>query len=100
LTLTVKNDALVIPESALLLSGARVTVFVVGAENKVDIRAVTTGTRLAGIVEITTGLKPGEKVVVEGLQKVRPGAVVSLAPESSMAPYRKSPTDRNQAPKL
>jgi membrane fusion protein (multidrug efflux system) len=46
-------------------------------------RKIRTGVRLVGAVEVLEGLKPGERVIVEGLQKVIPGAPVRLAPESN-----------------
>jgi multidrug efflux pump subunit AcrA (membrane-fusion protein) len=48
---------------------------------------VTTGIRSAGRVEITSGLQGGELVVVEGIQKLRPGAKVKLAPAEAAQPY-------------
>ena len=50
---------------------------VVGDGNKVTFRNVKVGPRVDGLWLIEEGLKPGEKVVVEGLQKVRDGMVVS-----------------------
>ncbi len=55
------------------------SVAVVGADNKV-FRNVKVGPRVEGLWVIEEGLKPGEKVVVEGLQKVREGAKVSPKP--------------------
>ena len=48
----------------------------VGAGNKVEFRNVKVGPRVDSLWVIEEGLKPGEKVVVEGLQKARDGAVV------------------------
>ena len=53
------------------------SVAVVGADNKVAFRNVKVGPRVDSLWVIEEGLKPGEKVVVEGLQRVREGAVVS-----------------------
>jgi multidrug efflux pump subunit AcrA (membrane-fusion protein) len=52
----------------------------VGSDNKVAFRNVKVGPRVDGLWVIEEGLKPGEKVVVEGLQKVREGATVSPKP--------------------
>lgn len=54
-------------------------VMVVNNENKAEYREVTLGVAVEGLRMVTSGLKPGEKIVVKGLQRVRPGA--SLAPE-------------------
>jgi membrane fusion protein (multidrug efflux system) len=75
LILQVRPRAVVIPESALLLRGETASVFVV-EEDVAQPREVTAGLRLPGFVEIASGLKPGELVVVEGTQKLRPGASV------------------------
>ncbi|MBX3745763.1 MAG: efflux RND transporter periplasmic adaptor subunit [Verrucomicrobiae bacterium] len=89
LTLEVREQAVVIPEAALsqILDGDRATVMVVGAEDTVSVRPVRVGLRLPARVEILEGLEAGERVVVEGLQKVAPGMRVMLAPEASAAPY-------------
>lgn len=87
LTLQVKEDALVVPESAILNSGDRTMVYVVDDQGTAQIRPVKLGMRLAGLVEIASGLKLGERVVAEGLQKVRPGGkVVASAPERPAGP--------------
>lgn len=79
LTLKLKEDAIVIPESAIIASGDRTIVYVVDAEGTAQIRPVKLGIRQAGLVEIVSGLKPGERVVSEGIQKVRPGGKVKAA---------------------
>ncbi|MBI3882605.1 MAG: efflux RND transporter periplasmic adaptor subunit [Verrucomicrobia bacterium] len=79
LTLKVKDNAIVIPETSLVPSGERVTVFVIGADGTAEARTVKVGMRMAGEVEIAEGLKVGERVVAEGVQKVRPGGKVKAA---------------------
>lgn len=76
LTLTLRSEAVVIPESALMQSGDRTTVYVVDAAQTAQIRPVKPGVRMAGIVEIEQGVKAGEVVIAEGLQKTRPGGPV------------------------
>ncbi len=78
----VRARALVIPESAILLQGQTTSLFVVKEGGVVEPRVVTAGVRLAGMVEITSGLQAGEMVIVEGVQKVFPGATVSVRPEA------------------
>jgi membrane fusion protein (multidrug efflux system) len=56
---------------------------VVGADNKVDIRAVKVGEQVGNMWIITQGLKPGERVVVEGVQKVKAGIVVNPKPSAA-----------------
>lgn len=86
LTLQLREAALVIPEPAIFNSGDTTLVFALTATNTAVMKPVTTGLRLAGKVEILKGLSDGELVVVEGVQKLRPGALVSLATNSA-APY-------------
>jgi membrane fusion protein, multidrug efflux system len=87
LTLKIKDDAVVIPEAAVILNGDAVCVFIVDSQTNAQIRMVKTGVRMAGQVEITDGLKGGELVIVEGYQKTPPGAKVTLAPAESAKPY-------------
>jgi membrane fusion protein (multidrug efflux system) len=87
LTLQVRDAAIVIPEPALMSNGDNFSVFVVDAESKAQLRPVEVGIRLAGKVEVMKGLKAGEKVIVEGVQKVGPGALVKLAPAERAEPY-------------
>ena len=87
LTLRVKDDAIVIPEAALMPQGDSFAVIVVDAELTAQMRPVKPGVRMAGRVEILEGLKEGETVVVEGWQKTRPGGKVTLAPAEKAAAY-------------
>lgn len=73
------QDALVIPESALMFNGDATQVFALDAEERAALRTVKTGRRLRGSVEIKDGLGDGESVVTEGAQKLRPGTKVALA---------------------
>jgi len=68
------------------------SVAVVGAGNKVEFRNVKVGPRVDELWLIEEGLKPGEKVVVEGLQKVRDGMVVSPK-AAAAAPADKSASE-------
>jgi membrane fusion protein, multidrug efflux system len=72
--------ALIVPERALVDLQGNYQLGVLGADNKADIRAVKIGPRYNQQVVITEGLKEGEKVIVEGVQKVRPGMVVTAKP--------------------
>lgn len=87
LTLQLREAAIVIPEPALMADGSRFTVFVVTTNQTALLRPVTVGERLAGNAEILTGLAADELVVVEGNQKLRPGAPIRLAPAEAAAPY-------------
>jgi len=87
LTLQLRDDAIVIPEPALMSNGDNFSVFVVDGEGNAQVRPIEVGLRLAGKAEVLKGLSAGEKVVVEGVQKLRPGAPVKLAPPEAAAPY-------------
>jgi len=78
LTLKVDESALMIPESALirLSDNSAGTVYVVGADETVQVRKVKLGSRIAGKIHVIEGLKAGEKVITEGSQKVGPGSKV------------------------
>lgn len=79
LTVTLLKDdvvALMIPEQAIVPERSKQFVFVVGEGNVVERREVRSGRRRPGEVEILDGLAEGERVIIEGTQKVRPGSVV------------------------
>lgn len=74
-----KNVLLVPQRSVQEMQGLR-SIMAVGADNRVLARSVTTGEREGDRWIITQGLKPGDRVIVEGLQKARPGALVNPRP--------------------
>ena len=88
LQLTIQEDAVVIPEAALLSNGDKNFVFVVGADETVIMRPVVVGQRMPRWAAIVSGLAEGETVVVEGHQKIGPGMKVALAPPEKAAAYR------------
>jgi membrane fusion protein (multidrug efflux system) len=72
--------ALLVPQRAVSELQGNYQVAVVGADNKVNIRAVRTGDRVGQLWIVNDGLHPGERVVAEGVQKVRDGLTVSPKP--------------------
>jgi membrane fusion protein (multidrug efflux system) len=72
-----KKGAMVIPQEAVNELQGSYQVAVVDENNKVSIRPVKMGERIGAMWEITEGLKPGDKVVVQGLQKAREGSTVT-----------------------
>jgi len=76
------RSALVIPQSAIQIDQAGRYVLLVDEQKKVELRRVTTGTEQGADVTVTSGLKAGELVIVEGVQKVRPGQIVAASPLS------------------
>lgn len=76
---TVKG-ALLVPQRAVTDLQGRQLVAVVGADNKISIRPVATGERVGSQWVISGKVRAGERVVAEGIQKVREGAVVKPVP--------------------
>ena len=83
LVFRMRDQALLIPESAVFFRGDQTLVVVRNAEGKAEFKPVKVGVRSGGSVEITEGLAKGEQVVAEGFQKMGPGSVILISPESS-----------------
>lgn len=75
-----KKDALLVPQRAVLELQGSYRLAVVGEDNKVTMRPVKVGERIGNLWIINEGLSSGERVIIEGLQKVRDGAVVNPKP--------------------
>jgi membrane fusion protein (multidrug efflux system) len=75
-----RTGVILVPQRAVQQNQSIQTVFTVGAGNKVEGRVVKTGARIGDSWLIENGLQPGDRVVVEGLLTVRPGAVVHPVP--------------------
>jgi len=71
------KTALLVNERAIGTDQNRKFVFVVGQDSKAEYRAVTLGPVVDGLRVVREGLKPGERIVVNGLQRVHPGAPVT-----------------------
>src|SRR5262249_32134609 len=77
------RSALLIPQSAIQLDQAGLYVLVVDPSKKVEQRRITTAAEQGRDIAVTRGLKDGELVIVEGIQKVRPGQVVAATTAAS-----------------
>jgi membrane fusion protein, multidrug efflux system len=77
LAATVAENALLVPQKAVTEIQSAKVVYVVGNDNMVALRTVTLGDRVGSDYIITDGLKAGERIIVEGLQKARPGSKVN-----------------------
>lgn len=84
-----KENAILIPQRAVTEMQGSYQVAVVSPENKVDIRPIKVGPRSGSLWIIDHGLKPGERVVVEGLQKVKAGMTVDPKPFQEQQPEQK-----------
>ena len=73
-------NALLVPQQAVTQLQTKYQVAVVNADNTVNIRIVNPGERIGSLWVINEGLKPGDRVIVEGLQKVRNGMKVDPKP--------------------
>jgi len=73
-----KKGEMVIPQEAVNELQGSYQVAVVDENNKVSIRPVKMGERIGAMWEVTEGLKPGDRVVVQGLQKARDGSTVAV----------------------
>ena len=74
----IRRGALLVPQKAVSELQGSYQLAVVGADDKVSIRAVKIGDRVGAMWIVESGVKPGEVVVVEGLQKVQNGATVKI----------------------
>ena len=72
-----KKNALIVPQEAVSELQGNYQVVVVDQDNKAHIRPVKMGERIGAMWEVTDGLKPGDRVVVQGIQKAREGAPVT-----------------------
>jgi membrane fusion protein (multidrug efflux system) len=72
-----KKGAMVVPQEAVNELQGSYQVAVVDDDNKVSIRPVKMGERIGALWEVTDGLKPGDRVVVQGVQKAREGSTVA-----------------------
>jgi membrane fusion protein (multidrug efflux system) len=77
----VLRNAVTIPQRTVARGAAgSASVLVVNGENKVEARKITIGREIGSKVVVASGLKAGERVIVEGSQKAHPGAVVKPVP--------------------
>ena len=74
-----RADGMLIPQRAVKLAADAASVMVLDAKNVATPRPVKLGTMVAGQWSILDGLKPGDRVIVDGLQKVQPGQPVRVA---------------------
>jgi membrane fusion protein (multidrug efflux system) len=96
--LDTQKGALLVPQRAVTEMQGRYLIAVVGSDNKVVIRPVTTGERYGTDWVISGEIKAGDKVVAEGVQKVREGSSVNPVPfvEKSAAAAPSSPTEEKK----
>lgn len=86
----VRPNTFLIPQRAVQLSANAASVFIVDDKNTITVRAIKTGSLRNGDWVVLEGLKAGDRIVVDGVQKIQPGAVVQIAP-ASQAPSAAAP---------
>jgi membrane fusion protein (multidrug efflux system) len=93
---TTKRGALLVPQRAVTELQGSYQVAVVGKDNKIEIRPVKVAERIGPQWIIDAGLKPGEQVVVEGIQRVKAGMTVNPKPLKAMTEAKTAPTANSQ----
>jgi len=78
------DKVLVVPQSAIAIDQTGPYVFVVGENNTVEQRRLKLGTNREGLAVVEDGVKPGERVVVQGQQRIRAG--ITVAPQLASSP--------------
>lgn len=91
-----KKGALLVPQRALTELQGSYQVAVVDKDNKVSIRPVKVGERVGTQWIVDEGLKPGERVVAEGTQRVSPGMTVDPKPFKAMPEAKPAPTAKSE----
>ncbi len=86
LTSKISENRIVIPQASVQENQTGPFVLVVNKENRVEARPVKTGQRVGADIVALEGLTAGETIIVEGIQKVRPGGVVNPTQQTSSAP--------------
>jgi len=93
-------EVLAVPRAAVLSDQQGDYVFVVGADNKAEQRRIQLGQSTATVASVIHGLVPGDKVIVEGLQRVRPGQPVSPGPASALIQASMKPAATDAGPQI
>jgi membrane fusion protein (multidrug efflux system) len=73
----IQENAVLVPQRAVSELQSAKVVYVIGSDNKVQLRTVQLGPRYEEYYVALSGLKAGERIVAEGIQKVRPGMTVA-----------------------
>lgn len=81
----VKEQAITVPQQAVIRTQDGASVMLVDDNGKVAVRTIKADTAQGDTWIVSDGLKPGDRVIVEGLQKVKPGATVRVAPWKGQA---------------
>jgi membrane fusion protein (multidrug efflux system) len=86
LTTAIDHDAVLVPQSAVVQSQGATSAYVIGRDGTAQFRSVTLGPQYKNFYVVTDGLRAGERVVIAGTQRVRPGAKVVIARANETGP--------------
>jgi membrane fusion protein (multidrug efflux system) len=92
------RDAIVIPKRAVQEIQGMQTVLVVGADNMVALRTIQPADTIGDLLVVRQGLKPGERVIVDGIQKARPGSKVNPTAAAAGSPSPAKPDATGSGP--
>jgi len=92
----VETNALVVPQAAVQQIQGTQSVYVVGPDNKIQQQTISTGPTVANVEIVTSGLKAGERVVVEGVLKVHPGMTVHTQSVPQQSVPTTLPANKNE----
>ncbi len=76
----VQDNAITVPQQAVQHSNDGTSVMILDSEDKVEVRKITTGNAIGTRFIVTEGLQNGDRVIVEGIQKIKPGIQVKAVP--------------------
>jgi membrane fusion protein (multidrug efflux system) len=93
-TASEQKGVLLVPQRSVQDLQGLQSVFTLGPDNKVLARSISTGDRIGDRWIVTQGLKPGDRVIIDGVQKVRPGAIVN--PQPYVLPQAKTSQPKQQ----
>jgi membrane fusion protein (multidrug efflux system) len=95
---TVAENAILVPQRAVQeVQGAK-SVLVVGADNTVALRTIKPGESVGDLLIVRDGVKPGDRVIVDGVQKARPGSKVNPSTAGSRQPAAKTEEGAQEMP--
>jgi membrane fusion protein (multidrug efflux system) len=94
------RDAILVPKRAVQEIQGMQTVLVVGADDMVALRTIQPGEMVGDLLIVRNGLKPGERVIIDGIQKARPGSKVNptTAAAGSPPPAKSDATGKGPSP--
>lgn len=91
------EDVVTVPATAIQRGAPGTYVYVIGKDNSVSVRVIETGPADAGLIAVTAGLEPGERIVVDGADRLRDGAKVAVPDSEAPAADATLPPRRANA---